>query len=192
MGRMQPGGAEIRLVELLGRLRPDEFQVDVAVLSGLAGSLDEQVRHYGGDVVPVRLDARFPARFIRLLRGRRYHVVHSHVLYTSGPILALAAAAGVPVRVAHFHATHDGRETSWRRELQRRAMRGLIERYATDIIACGEGSMDAVWHPTRSTRRGSKRPSIAASFERSSAFRLRPRCCCISGIRSRKRTTAGC
>jgi glycosyltransferase involved in cell wall biosynthesis len=41
---------------------------------------------------------------------------------------------------------HDGRRNSLRRRLQRRIMRALIDRYATDIIACGEGSMDAVWH----------------------------------------------
>jgi glycosyltransferase involved in cell wall biosynthesis len=146
-GRMEPGGAEIRLLELIGRLSPAEFQVDVCALSGVAGSLDGDIRRLGGEVMPLALDARFAPRFIGMLRQRRYDVVHSHVLYTSGLILALAAVADVPLRVAHFHATHDGRLTTWRRRAHRRVMRALIDRFATDIVACGEGSMNAVWQP---------------------------------------------
>jgi glycosyltransferase involved in cell wall biosynthesis len=146
LGCMQPGGAEVRLLELMSRLCPREFRVDVCALSGLAGSLEPHVRALGGSVVPLPLDARFAWRFPRLLRRGRYDVVHSHVLLTSGPILALAAAAGVPVRVAHFHSMHDGHAATLRRRTQRASSGLLVERYATNIIACGEGSMDAVWH----------------------------------------------
>ena len=144
-GRMQHGGAEVRLLELIRHLCPHEFRVDVCALSGVAGALDADVQAHGGEVFPLRLDSRFPHRFLRLLRRGRYRVVHSHVLYTSGLVLALATHARVPVRVAHFHATHDGRQDTAGRVLQRRALRWLIDRYATHIIACGEGSMDAVW-----------------------------------------------
>jgi glycosyltransferase involved in cell wall biosynthesis len=145
LARMQPGGAETRLVEIMGRLRPREFRVDVCAHSGQAGALDAAVRGCGGDVIPLRLDARFPGRFVGLLRRGRYHVVHSHVLHTSGAILALAAVAGVPKRIAHFRVTTDGRRSTLRRRAYRRAMCELIDRYATDIVGCGEGAMDAVW-----------------------------------------------
>lgn len=145
-GRMEAGGAEVRLLELMGRLCPHEFQVDVCVLSGLPGPLDAEVRALGGQVVPLRLDASFCWRFPQLIRREQYSVVHSHVLFSSGPVLALAAAAGVQVRVAHFHATHDGWPTTLRRRSQRAASRALINRYATDIISCGEGAMNAVWY----------------------------------------------
>lgn len=144
-GRMERGGAEMRLIELLGRFAPGEFRVDVCALSGLPGSLDPEVYARGGEVVPLRLGWSFPLRFIRLLRRGRYRVVHSHVLYASGPILALAKLAGIPVRVAHFHGTRDGRQSTWWRRCARAAMRGLIDRSATDIIACGAGSMEAIW-----------------------------------------------
>ena len=147
LDRMQPGGAEVRLLELMGRLCPHEFRVDICALSGLSGSLDPRVRALGGRVVPLRLDLSAPWRFLRLLRQERYDVVHSHVLFASGAILALAARAGVAVRVAHFQATEDGYRPTWRRHVLRRAMRLLIDRYATHIISCGEGSMDAVWRP---------------------------------------------
>jgi glycosyltransferase involved in cell wall biosynthesis len=142
---MEPGGAEIRLLELIGRLSAREFRVDVCALSGLEGSLDDRVRAFGGDVIPLKLDAWFPRRFVRLLKRQRYDVVHSNVLLTSGFILALAAAAGVPIRIAHLHSTGDGRPTTIRRRIQRRVLRGLIDRYATNVVACGEGTMEAVW-----------------------------------------------
>jgi glycosyltransferase involved in cell wall biosynthesis len=145
LGRMQPGGAELRTLEVLERLCPCECHADVCALSGREGSLDARVRALGGEVVPLRFDAMFPARFLQLLRRRRYDVVHSHVLYTSGLVLALAAASRVPVRVAHFRAMHDGHRSTVRRLAQRALMRRLIDRYATDIVGCGEGAMDAVW-----------------------------------------------
>jgi glycosyltransferase involved in cell wall biosynthesis len=145
LGRMEPGGAEIRLLELIDRLSAREFRVDVCALSGLEGSLDDRVRASGGDVIPLKLDASFPGRFIRLLKQQRYDVVHSNVLLTSGFILALAAAAGVPIRIAHLHSTEDGRPATIRRLIQRRVLRWLIDRFATNVVACGEGTMQAVW-----------------------------------------------
>jgi glycosyltransferase involved in cell wall biosynthesis len=142
---MQHGGAEMRLLEIMRGLCPSEFTVDVCVLSGLEGSLDAQVRGCGGAVIPIRLDGSFPFRFIRLLRQGRYSVVHSHMLHATGAILALAAVAAVPTRIAHFHAMGDGHVPTWRRRVRREVMRQLIARCATDIIACGEGSMNAIW-----------------------------------------------
>jgi glycosyltransferase involved in cell wall biosynthesis len=147
--RMEPGGAEVRLLELMRRLDPREFCVHVCALSGLSGSLDAEVRALGGAVIPLRLDWRFPLRFLRLLRDGGYGVVHSHVHYASGPLLALAALAGVPVRVAHFHATHDGGPHGGPRtavdRARQRAMRVLTAWSATAVIACGEGVMRAAW-----------------------------------------------
>ncbi|MDO8484537.1 MAG: glycosyltransferase [Candidatus Limnocylindrales bacterium] len=142
---MDPGGAEVRLTELVGRLPPGEFEVDVCALSGMPGALDDHIRECGGEVIPLRLDAGFSVRFLRLLRRRRYDVVHSHVMHASGPMLALALLAGVRVRIAHLHGTSDGHRSTPARRMQRAVKRVLIEWCATDIIACGEGAMRAVW-----------------------------------------------
>ena len=147
LGRMQRGGAEMRLLEVMRHLCPSEFHADVCALSGLPGRLDESVRACGGAVIPLKLSASFPRRFIRLLRTRQYDVVHSHVLHTSGAILFLAAAAGAPVRIAHFRAMDDARTSTWRRRMQRSLMLRFIDRYATHIVACGEGAMNGIWRP---------------------------------------------
>jgi glycosyltransferase involved in cell wall biosynthesis len=147
LGRMQPGGVEMRLLDLMRTLRPAEFLVDVCALSGLSGSLDGEVRARGGTVFPLRLGPSFPGRFVRLLRERRYDVVHSHVRFASGVFLGLATRANVPMRIAHFHSMGYGDDSTLLRRAKRDGLRWFIDRYATDIVASSEGIMNAIWRP---------------------------------------------
>jgi glycosyltransferase involved in cell wall biosynthesis len=143
---MQQGGVEVGLLDVMRRLRPNQFQVDVCALSGLRGSLDFEVQRLGAKVIPLPVRSLgFPRRFTRLLRENGYQVVHATVFYSSGLILALARTAGVPVRIANFHSDRDGRTNTWSRQAQRRAMRLLVDRYATDIVGCCETVLAASW-----------------------------------------------
>jgi glycosyltransferase involved in cell wall biosynthesis len=147
-GRLERGGAEMRAVELAEYFPSDRVQSDFVALTGLDGALDQRVRDAGGEVIKCRLDARFALAFYRLLKKRRYDVVHSHVHYASGAILAIARAAGVPGRVAHLHtAVVNGRRNTLRRRAQLAICRELLQRHATDIVACGEGTMQVAWGP---------------------------------------------
>ncbi|HVH25591.1 MAG TPA: glycosyltransferase [Vicinamibacterales bacterium] len=146
-GRLERGGAELRTLELAEAFQRDCVRSDFLVLSGLDGILDDRVEQLGGRVIKCRLDARFPGGFRRLLREGRYDVVHSHVHYFSGPILMAARLAGVRSRVAHFHtAIVNDRSDTRRRRAQLAVCRALLHRAATDIVAVGEGAMNA-WSP---------------------------------------------
>jgi glycosyltransferase involved in cell wall biosynthesis len=147
-GRLERGGAELRSVELAEAFRRDSVRSDFLVLSGLDGVLDERVERLGGRVIKCRLDARFVGGFFHILREGAYDVVHSHVHYFSGPVLTLARLAGVRSRVAHFHTAivNDHGDTR-RRRAQLAICRALVHRAATDIVAVGEGAMNAVWNP---------------------------------------------
>ena len=107
-GRLERGGAELRTVELAESFLQERVRSGFLVLTGLEGALDERVKIAGGDVIKCPLTCAFPSSFYRLLRTRRYDVVHSHVHYFSGVILAIARAAGTPGRVAHFRTAMDG------------------------------------------------------------------------------------
>ena len=147
-GRLERGGAELRAVELAEYFPRERVRSDFLVLTGREGVLDARVTAAGGRVIKCPLDARFPLAFYRLLRERRYHVVHSHVHYFSGVVLALARAAGVPGRVAHLHtAVVHNRRNTFRRRVQLAFCRQLLQQTATDIVACGEGTMDVAWGP---------------------------------------------
>jgi glycosyltransferase involved in cell wall biosynthesis len=147
-GQMARGGAELRTIELAESFHGERVRSDFLVLSGLDGPLDARVRAAGGEVLKCRVDARFPLRLYRLLRERRYDVVHSHVHYFSGVILALARLAGTPGRIAHLHtAVVNDKEDTLGRRAQLATCRRLIQFAATDLLAAGEGTMHGAWGP---------------------------------------------
>lgn len=145
-GRLERGGAELRAIELAEAFPPDRVQSDFMVLSGQTGVLDDRARAAGGEVLKCALDPLFPVKFRKLLRRRQYDVIHSHVHFFSGVILALARLSGVPGRVVHLHtALVNDREDTIRRRAQLAVCRVLVDRYATDIVAVGESTMRGAW-----------------------------------------------
>lgn len=148
LGKMDRSGVELRAVNLLRRLDPDEFRLQFCVTSGEPGALDDEIRALGGEVHYCRADARFPLAFYRLLRGMRPDVVHSGVATFSGVVLTIARLAGVPRRVAHFFSSADRHGDSLRGRMQRFAGRVLIDASATDILAVSEAAMRGLWRDT--------------------------------------------
>ncbi|CUU53800.1 Glycosyltransferase involved in cell wall bisynthesis [Parafrankia irregularis] len=144
-GVMDRAGAELRTVDLMRNLDPDRYRFVFVTLTGRPGALAEEIRSLGGSVHPCRLDLGFPVRFLRLLRALRPDVVHSCVATFSGAILLIARAAGVPLRVAHFHSTGDRHGASLRGRVQRAVMRQLIDWFATDLVAVAEATMTSLW-----------------------------------------------
>jgi glycosyltransferase involved in cell wall biosynthesis len=144
-GRMLRGGAELRTLDVMRHLSPSVYRLEFLSLSGLPGTLDGEIEALGGRVHLCPLGPRFPWAFSGLLRAHQFDVVHSHVHYFSGYLLRLAARAGVPTRIAHFRSTSDDHQTNLRRRLQRAIMRHWIDRYATHIVAVGEGAMASAW-----------------------------------------------
>ncbi len=144
-GRMDRGGAELRTLELMRHLDRSRFGFDFCVLSGLPGALDEEIQELGGRVHRCALGRGFGMEFIGILKRHQYHVVHSHVEFFSGIIVALSRWAGAPVRIAHFRTMYDGRGSGLKRRLYRRLMHALIDRHATNILAVSRASMTSEW-----------------------------------------------
>jgi glycosyltransferase involved in cell wall biosynthesis len=145
LGRMDRAGVELRAVNLLRRLDPDEFRLEFAVTSGARGSLDAEIRDLGSEVYYCRADWLFPWRFLRLLSQVRPDVVHSGVATFSGVVLALARLGGVRRRVAYFVSSADRHGNSLRGRVQRAFGRLLLDRFATDIVAVSEAAMRGLW-----------------------------------------------
>jgi glycosyltransferase involved in cell wall biosynthesis len=144
---MDRGGAEVRTLEVMRRLDPARYRFDFCVTSGLAGALDQEIRSLGGEVYPVATGPGFALRFAALLGRGRYDAVHSHVHYFGALPLAVAALAGVPVRIAHFRTTHDGKPSTPRRRIQRALLRGLLGQAATSVLAVSRAALDSAWGP---------------------------------------------
>ncbi|HUT59065.1 MAG TPA: glycosyltransferase [Phycisphaerae bacterium] len=146
--RMTRGGAEMRTLEILRHIDHRRYRLHFCALSGRLGTLDEEFRALGSRTY--LLDLRqmgFARRFRKLLTEQRFDVVHSHVFYSSGLVLRLAAECGTPVRVAHFRSSHDGGGSSLPRRMLRKLMRHWIDQHATHILAVSESAMTAAWGP---------------------------------------------
>src|SRR5690348_13033548 len=141
LGALDIGGAELRTIELLPHLVAEGIEVHFVTLSGRRGSLADVAERLGAQVHPMPLGRSFPARFTQFIRETKISVVHSDVATFSGPLLVLAAVAGVRVRVAHFRSDGDGHPDSFRRQLQRQIGRRLVRRYATHILGVSPGSL---------------------------------------------------
>ena len=123
----------------------NHFKLDFCTLSGLPGDLDSDIQALGGQIHSLRLTPDFPWRFRRLLRDNQYDVVHSHIHYSSGLIMRLAAQADVPKRITHFRVADDGKSRQLGPRLQRIWMRQWIQQYSTHILAVSYATMNAVW-----------------------------------------------
>ncbi len=143
---MNRGGVETWLLDVLRRLPRNEVAIDFMVHTEEPGAYDDDAVALGATIhrnVRTRTPLRYGIHLRRLLRATpRYDIVHSHVYHYSGLVLATAALARVPVRVAHSHTDTRPMDRSgslWRRAYERLGAH-LIQHTATDGFACSDGA----------------------------------------------------
>ncbi len=150
-GRMNRGGAETFIMHVYRHMDRSKIQFDFAVHSDQPGHYDEEIRSLGGRifVLPRPRLAALPVYKRALARVLRkegpFAAVHSHVHFYSGIPLAIAASAGVPLRIAHSHTTLDGKGDSLLRRVYFWYMRRLIHRSATHILAPSRLACEALY-----------------------------------------------
>lgn len=149
--RMDRGGAETWIVNVMRRVDRERFRFDFLMESDKPGAYDDEIRALGGDIHIAgspRSLPRFTRAFRRIVREHGpYDVVHSHVHHGSGVMLALASWCGVPIRIAHSHS--DSRAIQQTAPLARRmyygASRALIGRYATAGLAVSQNAATSLF-----------------------------------------------
>jgi glycosyltransferase involved in cell wall biosynthesis len=145
--RLDRGGAELRTLEVLRNSDPSRFEQHFCSISGIRGALDEDFRSAGGHLHQCPMGVQFPIRFFRLLRAHRIDVVHSHVFLTSGIPLAVAALAGVKIRIAHFRSSLAELKAGISKSTQRAILHLAIDHSATRIVAVSKATMESAWGP---------------------------------------------
>lgn len=174
-GTLDRGGAETVALGLCQAVPPDEFAQIFLTLGDREGRLADRFRQAGADVerCPLYPMWTFVPRLWRRLRALRPRVVVSHVSLVSGLTLAVAAAARVPVRIAHMHSEGDGRRDTSRRRLQRLLLRRLLRHTATAVVGVTSGAV-AFSHP----RAGDERYRVLPNgFDIERFASARDRCC---------------
>lgn len=111
VSRLDTGGIEMRLLDLLPRLDRERFEVGVVSIRR-AGSVATQLEARGVPVSVVRGHGQLATwwsahRLARFFRRWRPDIVHGHTLVPSLYATRAGFLAGVPVRLANFHNVNE-------------------------------------------------------------------------------------
>jgi glycosyltransferase involved in cell wall biosynthesis len=139
------GGAEKRLLDITRQVDQNRVKLHFCTFSKRPGKLCPEFQAAGATLHLLPLDVYFSFRFKRLLRELRFDAVHAHMHNASGYVLRLASQAGTAVRIAHYRSCQDGKNSSLRRQMQRRLLHHWIDKHATHILACGRNAMLNNW-----------------------------------------------
>jgi glycosyltransferase involved in cell wall biosynthesis len=157
LGKLDRGGVETWLVQLLGQVDRSQYEIDFLVHTTVPGAYDDQVKAMGAKIIPC-LHTSNPLQYAWNFRSMLktygpYDCVHSHVHHYSGYVLLLARLCGVPIRIAHSHTGKLERDAGLRRRAYLSLMRWLISRNATADIAVSEVAGDSLLPSWRQDRR---------------------------------------
>ena len=154
-GSLERAGAQLRTLEVCDVLRR-EHGVGFALCSiGLGpNEIEDEVERLGGSTHVISMRSpRFPLRFARFLRDGRYDVINIEPQLLSGFVVWLAALQHVPVRIVTIHNSMGDRGQTASSRVVRAilsngvfvwAMRSLITRYATNVVAVSRSALDSV------------------------------------------------
>lgn len=151
VGAMDRGGVETWLMNVLRCTDRSRVAMDFLVHREARGAYDDEIEALGARIWRCPRTGgpfAYAARFLRALRDHGpYRVVHSHVFWYSGWVLALARHAGVPSRIAHCHTGGMQRAAgAWRRAYER-VMRAAIFANSTSGFGISETAGEALFGP---------------------------------------------
>ncbi len=152
------GGVETQLLRILRGYDRTGFHMDVCVIGDEIGYLADEFQSLGADIIscPKSINLlSFSARFTKVITGRNYDVVHSHLWAWGGAILRGAYLARVPVRIALNHSVwpftqNPGEPVHVKMGKSILAQIGSywVRRYSTQVMAVSEEVANAHWART--------------------------------------------
>lgn len=148
------GGFDIVAMNLQKNLPKTEFECTYCIHGSSEGIFEKSVIEDGAAVIhqPDNRCGYIKSYFYYKELFSRYHfdVVHSHLMFYSGIVMRAAYKSGIKKRVAHSHMTDPCFE---HRSLPKRAaaylyslvMKRWLNKYSTDMIACGPEAGDYLY-----------------------------------------------
>lgn len=135
------GGAEKVARDICLRSDPNVYEFHYVVFGSRVGEYEQDILSRGGKVFhldpPAESYPKYMKSLVELIKNYRYHAVHAHTMFNCGWIMLAAKKADVPIRIAHAHsALNNGNGLA--KNFYEKAMRRVILKNATDLVACGE------------------------------------------------------
>lgn len=164
---LSANGIETFLVNVLGRLNLDKYDVTVliAIDEGVESLHEQTVRDLGiriinaGDMDTLKKKLVYIKNVKKELETGNYDIVHSHMDLLNGITLYLAKKAGVKKRICHAHTTKTqykpegtlGKLKAIIHKLYSKTMKRLIAYGATDCLSCSENASEYFYGNKKST-----------------------------------------
>lgn len=150
IGTLAPGGAEVRMLELIGALEKQNIEFTILQTSDKPGVLTADFERAGSRVLTQPMKSmKFVREFFKACVVSRVQVFQCGVSPGAMRIalwLPIAAFLGVPVRSVRFHSDGQGKELT-RQELTRdRVFRFVIRIFATTITGVSPSALTYAWH----------------------------------------------
>lgn len=143
---LQYGGADFVAVRLQQTLDKNKFECIYCLHhGGEIGPYEKQVAQTGVRIIhqPENTSGYIASYkyFCELLSREHFDVIHCHLPFFSGIVLAAAAKCGVKKRVSHSHFSQplvfeNNTAKSFLSRIYRNVMRKIVTKYSTDIIGC--------------------------------------------------------
>ena len=157
LGRLNRGGVEAWLVQMLGHVDRSRYEMDFVVHTTEPSAYDEEVKNLDAKIIPcVRTShpLEYAKNFKKILnKYGPYDCVHAHVHHYSGYILLLARLHGVPIRIAQSHTGDPQYGAGLGRKAYLASMRQLIALNATAGITVSHIAGDALYPKWKRDRR---------------------------------------
>ncbi len=141
-GRMGKGGAEIFMMNVYRYIDRSNYQFDFLIYDDYQDVRDyeEEISRLGGRIFVVTNPKKNIIKYLRevnsLLKKEKFDIVHNQVYFGGGLNLKLARRNGVKKRIAHSHATKDGKGENFGMRILRVYFKHLLLKNATDLVAC--------------------------------------------------------
>lgn len=156
-GDMHVGGIQNQLMHLLRNSDKEDFQIDFTSTMPDA-FYREEIEKLGAKfwLIPeMRIRNPFPycKAIYRIMKTGKYDIIHSHELFHSGIVLAVARLAGIKSRIVHAHNGEDRddpeKPRGFVRNIYNWGMRGAIGFFSTSQIACSTWAAEFLYGKNR-------------------------------------------
>lgn len=139
---LSAGGAETMYMNLYRKMDKMRFAIDFLIFGEDNAFYADEVKKSGSNIFKMEsVRASGINGFCKSIKkciceNGPYDVVHSHIDYLSGYVMKVAKKHNVRIRIAHSHSTSAYTHKGAMAELPMQYMRRMINRYATELLAC--------------------------------------------------------
>lgn len=139
IGKWVGGGVEAVIMNYYRQIDRSKIQFDFLCDEDSTNIPYEEIKKLGGKVIlipPYQKIFKYQKVVKQVLKKGNYKIVHSHINTLSVFPLLAAKRAGVPVRIAHNHATTNKKEL--KKHIMKTLLKPFSKVFATNYMCCSE------------------------------------------------------